>query len=86
MLQYISEDQRKLFFFFDDTLWVKPNKIMYMSDGCVASIKTGRIYHFADFGVEAEWHFFATSHEKSAGDEAGGTHKRLATTSSLRRI
>eukprot|EP00731_Ephydatia_muelleri_P035898 Em0176g3a len=30
-----------------------------------------------------EWHFFATSHGKSAGDGAGGTLKQLATKASL---
>ena len=33
--------------------------------------------------MPAEWHFFATSHGKSAGDGAGGTLKRLATKASL---
>eukprot|EP00731_Ephydatia_muelleri_P027627 Em0019g500a len=40
---------------------------------------------FVNFGVEAEWHFFATSHGKSAGDGAGGTLKRTATKASLQR-
>ena len=40
-------------------------------------------HHFEDFGVRAEWDFFATSHGKSAGDGAGGTLKRLATRASL---
>eukprot|EP00731_Ephydatia_muelleri_P038331 Em0723g2a len=35
------------------------------------------------FWSAAEWHFFATSHGKSAGDGAGGTLKRLATKASL---
>eukprot|EP00731_Ephydatia_muelleri_P038605 Em0825g2a len=38
-----------------------------------------------DFGVTIEWHFFATSHGKSAGDGAGGTLKRLVTKASLQR-
>lgn len=33
--------------------------------------------------MPAEWHFFATSQGKSAGDGAGGTLKRPATKSSL---
>ena len=33
--------------------------------------------------MPAEWHFFATSHGKSAGDGAGGTLKRLAKKASL---
>ena len=36
--------------------------------------------------MHAEWHFFATSHGKSAGDGAGGTLKRLATRASLQHI
>ncbi|KAK3931888.1 Protein FAM153B [Frankliniella fusca] len=32
-----------------------------------------------DFGIPAQWHFFATSHGKSACDGIGGTLKRLAT-------
>ena len=36
--------------------------------------------------MHAEWHFFVTSHGKSAGDSAGVTLKRLATRASLQRI
>jgi hypothetical protein len=36
------------------------------------------------FGVPAEWHFFVTSHGKSACDGVGGILKRLAPKSSLR--
>jgi hypothetical protein len=35
--------------------------------------------------VPVEWHFFATSHGKSACDGIGGTLKRLAAKASLRR-
>ena len=45
--------------------------------------KISACYHFQDFGVEAEWHFFATSRGKSAGDGAGGALKRLAIKASL---
>ena len=37
--------------------------------------------HFKDFGLKAEWIFFATSHGKSTCDGIGGTVKR--TTASL---
>jgi len=37
-----------------------------------------------DFGIEAEWNFFATSHGKSACDGLGGTIKRLASDYSLK--
>ena len=33
--------------------------------------------------MEAEWHFFATSHGKSPCDGIGGTTKRLAARASL---
>ncbi|KAL5515976.1 hypothetical protein EMCRGX_G001232 [Ephydatia muelleri] len=58
-----------------------------MSDGCAAQYKNCKnlCQHYEDFGVEAEWHFFATSHGKSAGDGAGGTLKRTATKASLQR-
>eukprot|EP00731_Ephydatia_muelleri_P035604 Em0140g7a len=66
----------------------RPQKIIYVSDGCAAQYKNCKHFlnlclHLVDFGVPAEWHFFATSHGKSAGDGAGGTLKRLATKASL---
>ena len=42
-------------------------------------------YHKADFGIDAEWHFFATSHGKGPCDGLGGTVKRLAAKASLQR-
>eukprot|EP00731_Ephydatia_muelleri_P003574 Em0001g3574a len=68
----------------------RPQKVYYMSDGCAAQYKncknfTNLCYHLVDFGVRAEWHFFATSHGKSAGDGAGGTLKRVACRASLQR-
>eukprot|EP00731_Ephydatia_muelleri_P009842 Em0005g428a len=55
------------------------------------SIRTARTltnlcYHVEDFGVQTEWHFFATSHGKSAGDGAGGTLKQLASRANLQRL
>ena len=41
--------------------------------------------HEIDFGVPAEWHFFATSHGKGPCDGVGGTVKRLAARASLQR-
>ena len=41
--------------------------------------------HHQDFGLAAEWNFFATSHGKSACDGIGGTVKRLVTKASLQR-
>jgi hypothetical protein len=42
-------------------------------------------YHFADFGLLAEWHFFATGHGKSPCDGVGGTIKRVIAKLSLQR-
>ena len=42
-------------------------------------------HHEKDFGIPAEWHFFATSHGKSAADGIAGTVKRMATKASLKR-
>ncbi|KAK3920754.1 Glutamate dehydrogenase [Frankliniella fusca] len=41
-------------------------------------------FHEQDFGVPAEWHFFATSHGKCACDGLGGSVKRTAWLHSLR--
>ena len=43
------------------------------------------IFHVQDFGITAEWNFFATSHGKNLCDGAGGTVKHLATRASLQR-
>ena len=40
-------------------------------------------FYQTDFGIEAEWHFFTTSHGKSLCDGIGGTVKRLAARTSL---
>lgn len=42
-------------------------------------------HHKVDFNIEAEWHFFATSHGKGPCDGVGGTLKRLASKASLQR-
>jgi hypothetical protein len=61
---------------------------LYFSDGSAAQYKKRKnlLYitcHNEDFGVLAEWHFFATSHVKSACDGVVGTLKRLAARASL---
>jgi hypothetical protein len=66
-------------------------KIFYFSDGCAAQYKNRKnfinlCHHKQDFGIEAEWHFFATSHGKGPCDGIGGSVKRLAARSSLQRI
>ncbi|KAL5484241.1 hypothetical protein EMCRGX_G020703 [Ephydatia muelleri] len=65
--------QRKLISFLTDHFGKKPKRIMYMSDGCAGQYKncynfTNLCHHEEDFGIQAEWHFFATSHGKSAAD------------------
>ena len=49
------------------------NKIIYFSDGCAAQYKNrfnliNLLHHEQDFGIGAEWNFFATSHGKNACD------------------
>ena len=39
-----------------------------------------------DFGLECEWHFFATSHGKGSCDGIGGTVKRSVAKASLHRV
>ena len=69
----------------------RPKKLYYMSDGCAGQYKNCKnflnlCHHFKDFGVYAEWHFFATSHGKSPCDGAGGTLKRIVTKVCLQRL
>lgn len=64
------------------------SKVMYFSDGATGQYKNYKnfsnlICHKDDFGVLAEWHFFATSHGKSPCDGIGGTVKRLVARASL---
>lgn len=66
------------------------HKIIYFSDGSAAQYKnfknlTNLIFHYDDFGVQAEWNFYATSHGKNACDGVGGTIKRIAARVSLQR-
>lgn len=65
-------------------------KITFMSDGAAAHYKNKK--NFASlcnfkskYGLEAEWHFFATSHGKGPCDAIGGTLKRMAKRASLAR-
>ena len=63
-------------------------KLVYFSDGAASQYKNYKnlmnlCLHQADFGLRAEWHFFATSHGKSPCDGIGGTVKRLAARASL---
>ena len=52
--------------------------VKYFSDGASSQYKNCKnflnlCYHEEDFGIKAEWHFFATSHGKSPCDGIGGT-------------
>ncbi|XP_043278835.1 uncharacterized protein [Venturia canescens] len=63
-------------------------KIIYFSDGAPQQFKNFKNfvninYHKEDFGLEVEWHFFATAHGKGPCDGVGGTVKRIASRASL---
>ena len=63
-------------------------KVHYFSDGAASQCKNrfnfANIYsHFENFGIECEWHYFATSHGKNVCDGIGGTLKRVALRASL---
>lgn len=82
--------QKKLLEMLKQTLPFDLKKITYFSDGSAAQYKNRKNFynlclHKQDFGIEAEWQFFATSHGKSACDGLGGTVKRLAAKASLQR-
>lgn len=66
-------------------------KIYYFSDGASAQYKNKKnfinlCFHEDDFNVNAQWHFFATSHGKGPCDGLGGTIKRLAARASLTNV
>ena len=65
-------------------------RLEYFSDGCAGQYKNKKnLYnlcqHMSDFGIEASWNFFATSHGKSPCDGIGGTVKRVTARTSLQR-
>lgn len=65
-------------------------KVIYFTDGAASQYTNKKNFanlcsHEADFGLMAEWHFFASCHGKSACDGIGGTLKRLARLASLQR-
>ena len=66
------------------------SKMIYFSDGCGKQYKNKKnflnlTYHEDDFGVTADWNFFATAHGKGSWDGLAGSVKRQATLESLRR-
>lgn len=63
-------------------------KISYVSDGAASQYKNkfnfvNLCHHKKDYGIDAEWHFYATSHGKGACDGIGGCVKRSAYRASL---
>lgn len=65
-------------------------RIEYFSDGCAGQYKNKKnmynlCLHKKDFGLDAIWNFFATSHGKSPCDGIGGTIKRVTARASLQR-
>lgn len=63
-------------------------KIVYVSDGAKQHYKNrsqmcNLAHHIEDFGLSADWHFFATAHGKGACDGLGAIFKREATRASL---
>ena len=82
--------QKSMIAFLKRVLPSSPKKIVYFSDGAASQYKNRKNFinlcnHEADFGIQAEWHFSATSHGKGASDGVGGTVKRLAARASLQR-
>ena len=64
--------------------------IYYFSDDCTEQYKDrfnfiNLCFHKMDFGVECEWHFFATSRGKSACYRIGGVVKRMTAKASLQK-
>ena len=57
-------------------------KVLYFSDGAASQYKNFKnfvnlCYHEIDHGIQAQWHFFATTHGKSSCDGIGGTTKQF---------
>jgi hypothetical protein len=76
--------------FIDNTFESPLKKMVYFPDGSAAQYRNRKkllniTCHIEEFGVPAEWHFFVTSHGKSACDGVGVTLKRLAAKASLQR-
>lgn len=66
-------------------------KLIYISDGARSQYKNkynfiNLCYHYNDFKILSEWHFYATLHGKSPCDGIGGTLKRMATRASLQNV
>ena len=75
--------------FLKDKIQIK--KAIFMSDGAASQYKNRK--NFASlckfksmYKIEAEWHFFATSHGKGPCDALGGNLKRMARRESLAKL
>lgn len=65
------------------------NYIKYFSDGCAAQYKNCKNFanllkHKEDFGIEAEWNFFASCHGKNSCDAIGAVLKRFVKLAAMR--
>ncbi|KAK3918907.1 ARL14 effector protein [Frankliniella fusca] len=81
--------QKELLRFLQNDLKINVTRVIYFSDGCAGQYKNkfnvaNLLRHKDDFGMDAEWHFFATSHGKGPSDGVGGAFKRQAANASLR--
>lgn len=68
--------QRKVIQLLKELFDEAPKKIFYFSDGCAAQYKNKKnfinlCYHKEDFEIDAEWHFFETSHGRGPSDGLG---------------
>ena len=82
--------QKKLISYLRSELIPDIKKNYYFSAGSAPQFKNRKNFlnlclHESDFGIKAEWHFYATAHGKGVCDGLGGTVKRLAAKASLQR-
>ena len=87
--EFVFELQRELVKMLKELL-PTITEVQYFSDGCEDQYKNYKnmlnlCRHKEDFGIDATWVFFATSHGKSPCDGIGGTVKRITVRASLQR-
>ena len=84
--------QKKIIRYIKQYLLLNLKKVYYFSDSAASQYKNRKnfinmCFHQEDFnGIEAEWHFYATSHGKGVCIRIGGSVKRIATKTSLQKI
>ena len=81
----------KILISFLKTKFSSVKKIIYFSDGAPQQYKNFKnvinlAYNRKDFNIDAEWHFYATSHGKGPCDGLGATVKRAAVRASLQSV